>query len=1505
MLRKHWSSQPKTITAAERRRRSLGQRRLDVERLERRELLALLSSGTGEGHLNVQVNEFGAFGRSGDLAVASPLNPSGPREVNDAFYDPIGPRGSAGTTFESGLAVKVGADPVVFLTAGTIANSGGFTNGLFNVPVDPTSRVLNSTFFYPASAGPQGQGATLRFDVRQELIVKFVSGTAPIGVTLRQTYTVTNLTATTQNVEIYRYYDGDILYDSNFLNNGAGMRQVFQNEPERVWMTNTATNTNRNEPAYVEIRSNLLNDNSGVPTNRVNRWEVGEAMGALATTPSPPYSAANPGKNQPSFLTNAPLVSKILAGGPLSNDIVRVPQADIDGNNKVDNTAPDDWAVALRNVYTITGLNASIVYVADTQFGDPEIGDPEPIIIPDPQRGTITGTKFSDTNNNGVRDAGELGVSGFRIYADVNNNNRFDAFEPSAVTDVNGFYSFVVPVGTYNVREVQQAFWTQTYPATGFYTVTLVSGGDIDSGNDFGNHATPGSASGMIFEDLNKNGRLDAGEVGLGSVLVYADINMNGTFEANEPNTLSAAGTGVYTLPNLDPRTYVIRQVTPAGYNQTAPAGNQGHIISVQPGQAITGLNFGNVLREGQINGKIWVDTNDNGLIDAGEPGAAGVIVWVDRDNDCKIGLGENAIYTGADGLFGLYGIRPGTYNVRISLPAGYDEAAPLGVGGCAAAITVTVQPGLPTGDVNFLIDQIATLGPDFGDAPAPYPTTLAQNGARHELARDFGLGLLRDGEPDGQPSPLANGDDVTGIDDEDGVVFSSIYLTPGGLGTAVVTVQAVGRYPGKLQGFIDFNRDGDWDDAGERIVLNLTLPTGTHTINFAVPSNAVQGATFARFRYGYEHNLGPTGPALIGEVEDYRVFIVGSSPVATPNTFNLVYGSEPSFLLDVLFDDIPSANGSVSISAVTQPGSPPTAANGTVTIEPGNAMLRYTPTGLLQQETFTYTITDSAGKTSTATVTVNLTIPPAANDDAYLSVPVGSTGYVLGPANGLASPLANDFAGVGTLRIVGVNKIAGDSLSTMTLDTNTNTLIYNRVAGFAGVEQFQYIVVNDSGLEDTATITIQVGGGAADALVDFQIELLDVNMNPIPSGTQLAPDQEFFVRLIVDDLRSVPIPNGPNPDARGVAAAYLDLIFDRTRVAPVPLPTVGPGSNPLGFDIDFGSLYGQLLRGDIDTPGVIDEVGAFQSSALDPTGSSPVELFTVRFRVLSTATNGQAMFLTDPSDLVDETDVLLFQPPDPAVPATKQRLSQATIVVNTSLIPNNGPQPEQGSGDGGNPNLESNDDNIPTAGTGGYRNPVNHFDVDRSGSTSPLDALIIINMLNNSGSHSLVGMANPSKLATPYYYDVDGNDFLSPLDALLVITQLNSRGSSEASLDAVPQATSVSTLDVVAPIETLAAPATSSAAASITVEPGASVTLAPFESTSTSGGTSLLSSDAEDAAVSALLGSAQGESQPQDFVYSMALGADFGLSRGSASSTEDEEIDAILADLTLKTCLD
>ena len=84
-----------------------------------------------------------------------------------------------------------------------------------------------------------------------------------------------------------------------------------------------------------------------------------------------------------------------------------------------------------------------------------------------------------------------------------------------------------------------------------------------------------------------------------------------------------------------------------------------------------------------------------------------------------------------------------------------------------------------------------------------------------------------------------------------------------------------VSSEPGLLDAWIDFNRDGDFLDAGEKIASNVVVVAGTNLVSTNVPATATAGASYARFRVSTAGNLGPVGPADDGEVEDYRVNIL------------------------------------------------------------------------------------------------------------------------------------------------------------------------------------------------------------------------------------------------------------------------------------------------------------------------------------------------------------------------------------------------------------------------------------------------------------------------------------------------------------------------------------------------------------------------------------------------------------------------------------------------------
>lgn len=76
------------------------------------------------------------------------------------------------------------------------------------------------------------------------------------------------------------------------------------------------------------------------------------------------------------------------------------------------------------------------------------------------------------------------------------------------------------------------------------------------------------------------------------------------------------------------------------------------------------------------------------------------------------------------------------------------------------------------------------------------------------------------------------------------------------------------------MDGWVDWNADFDWDDAGEQVARSLLVANGTNVITVEVPTSAVPGFTFARIRISRDGGLSPRGGVLGGEVEDYSVVI-------------------------------------------------------------------------------------------------------------------------------------------------------------------------------------------------------------------------------------------------------------------------------------------------------------------------------------------------------------------------------------------------------------------------------------------------------------------------------------------------------------------------------------------------------------------------------------------------------------------------------------------------------
>jgi len=253
----------------------------------------------------------------------------------------------------------------------------------------------------------------------------------------------------------------------------------------------------------------------------------------------------------------------------------------------------------------------------------------------------------------------------------------------------------------------------------------------------------------------------------------------------------------------------------------------------------------------------IYINVGSGGIIDA----------WVDADRD---GMWQHP----AEQIFSGY--KPaGSHKINVTLPG---SAVP---GLTYMRVRISTAGGLtpegPAGDGEVVDERITMYEADFGDAPNSYGTLIPAH--RYQIIDEdlVMLGNSVDGELDGQPGVMADGDDTHGINDEDGVRFLT-PLVPGKSALVEITCTTEPKFPCVVDGYMDFHGDGRFDSYDKLFCFGHYTPNAqtVYVRSFMVTdtpadgNDPVEGPTYARFRI-----MG--GAWDWGEIEDYRV-IIGDS---------------------------------------------------------------------------------------------------------------------------------------------------------------------------------------------------------------------------------------------------------------------------------------------------------------------------------------------------------------------------------------------------------------------------------------------------------------------------------------------------------------------------------------------------------------------------------------------------------------------------------------------------
>jgi predicted outer membrane repeat protein len=329
----------------------------------------------------------------------------------------------------------------------------------------------------------------------------------------------------------------------------------------------------------------------------------------------------------------------------------------------------------------------------------------------------IQGRLGLDDDASGYISNGEYyAIAGLTLYLDDNLNNQLDAGEISTLTTSSGYFNFLdAPAGPHTIAVVfPSSTWEYTEPLSE-RQVTAVDHATVSAGV-LCIRELPFIVTGEVWHDVDGNGLKDPGEPPIKDWIVYLDLDNDGMHDAFEVTVgeqtwpaepYAATRTDGSYIFNLDDGTFSIRAdyfshsvlwdiTTVAGYS-----------VSGVSGDVLTGRNFGAQLRDGNVIGQVWNDLDRDGERNYGETAISNVSIYVDENQNGQHDAGEPLQVTDAEGNYRFH-LLPGSWDVCAIVPDGYINISSL-IQTCIVPDSVAVKNvnfgmGIPTATITGVV---------------------------------------------------------------------------------------------------------------------------------------------------------------------------------------------------------------------------------------------------------------------------------------------------------------------------------------------------------------------------------------------------------------------------------------------------------------------------------------------------------------------------------------------------------------------------------------------------------------------------------------------------------------------------------------------------------------------------------------------------------------------------------------------------------------------------------